>query len=97
MPDLTKEAASMLYPVLQILGLLIVTIGTLVLALWRGFRWLQGQITSTAEAMLAPIVKKVNHNEASVRKAHIRISRLRSDLSLTPDHYDDYEVESEHA
>ena len=97
MPDLTKDAVNMLYPVLQILGLLIVVIGSLVLALWRGFRWLKSQITETAQAMLAPIAKDVAHNGASTKKAHLRISRIRSDLNLPPDHYDDYEVESEHA
>ena len=97
MPDLTKDAVNMLYPVLQILGLLIVAIGSLVLALWRGFRWLKSQITETAQAMLAPIAKDVAHNGASTKKAHLRISRIRSDLNLPPDHYDDYEVESEHA
>jgi len=96
-PDLTKDAVNMLYPVLQILGLLIVVIGSLVLALWRGFRWLKSQITETAQAMLAPIAKDVAHNGASTKKAHLRISRIRSDLNLPPDHYDDYEVESEHA
>jgi len=82
----------MLYPVLQVLGLLIVAVGSLVLALWRGFRWLKSQIAETAQAMLAPIAKDVAHNGASTKKAHVRISRLRADLNLPPDHYDDYEI-----
>jgi hypothetical protein len=91
-PDLSKEAVDHLWPVIQIISLFIVALGTLILSLWRGFRWLQAQITTTAQAMLAPIALKVAHNEASVKKAHLRVSRIRTDLGLAPDHYDEYEA-----
>jgi len=95
-PDLTKEAVDHLWPVIQIIGAILVVIVAGLVGLWRGFRWLKEQIAETAQAMLAPIAKDVAHAGASTKKAHIRISRLRSDLNLPPDHYDDYEVESEH-
>jgi endonuclease/exonuclease/phosphatase (EEP) superfamily protein YafD len=96
-PDLTKEAIAHLWPVVQILGLFVVALGSLILALWRGFRWLQQQITTTAQAMLAPIALQVAHNQSSTKKAHKRIARLRAELRLSPDHSDEYESADEHA
>lgn len=92
-PDLSPAAVEHLWPVIQIIGLFLAALGTLVLSLWRGFRWLQAQITTTAEAMLAPIAKDVAHNQASTKKAHRRIARLRADLQLPPDHADEYETQ----
>jgi len=58
-PDLTDKAANMLWPVIQILGLLIVLSGTLVLTVLRGLREMEKRIKDIAEAMLAPIAEDV--------------------------------------
>jgi hypothetical protein len=91
-PDLTDKAANMLWPVIQILGLLIVLSGTLVLTVLRGLREMEKRIKDIAEAMLAPIAEDVMKLKASAKKAHLRVSRVRSDLKLPPDHYDEYEI-----
>ena len=91
--SLSPEAVKLLWPVLQLVGLFVVLLVGIAGGLWRGFRWLQAQIKVTAEAMLAPIAKDVIETKASVKKAHRRIARLRSDLNLPLDHMDEYETQ----
>jgi hypothetical protein len=91
--DLSPAAVEHLWPFVQLGALALAILGGLVLGLWRGFRWLQEQIERTAQAMLAPIAKDVVQVQASAKKAHRRIARIRQELNLPPDHQDEYETQ----
>ena len=92
MPDLNQEAVTHLWPFVQLLvaavGLLIFTAG----GLWWGFVWLDKRIELTAQRLLSPVSEKAFKADARARKAHVRISRLRADLQLAPDHYDEFDT-----
>lgn len=92
-PELTPDAVSHLWPTIQIMALALAVAGGLVVGMWRGFRWLKTQIEETAAAMLAPIAKEVTQVQASAKKAHRRIARIRHELNLPPDHADEYETQ----
>lgn len=93
MADLSGPAVDHLWPVLQIVGSAFFLLVSMIIGLWRGFRWLNDQITKTAQALLAPLAKDLAAAEKSTKKAHKRISKLRSDLNLPPDHMDEYETQ----
>ena len=91
MSDLSPDAVAHLWPVVQIIGAILGGLVVFVGIMWRGFKWLKTQIEETAKAMLAPMAKDLAGVERSTKKAHRRISRLRADLNLPPDHMDTYE------
>ena len=97
MSELPAEAVEVLYPVLTILG----AVGAFILALlgtaWGGFRWLRSQVKEmaheVAHELLAPVAERAMKADAKASKAHKRISRVRADLGLAPDHYDEFETQ----
>lgn len=97
MTDLPSDAVEVLYPVLTILGAVVAFVLALIGTAWGGFRWLRSQIKETAHdvarELLAPIAERAMKADAKASKAHRRISRVREDLGLAPDHYDEFETQ----
>lgn len=80
MTDLSPEAVAHLWPVLQIVVVVIAVLGGFAGSLWVGFRWLRGQIRETAAELVSPVAAKVAQNqidiarvEAIANAAHRRI------------------------
>jgi hypothetical protein len=71
--DLPPEAVDILYPVLKILGAAIGALSTFIGFLWVGFKWLNGQITATAQALISPVSARIAVMEQSINAAHRRI------------------------
>ena len=88
MPDLSPAAVEHLWPVLQIVGAMVFVLASFVIGLWRGFRWLQGQIRATAEAMVGPVSETALTAKRAAIKANRRLDKLRSELNLEPDPWD---------
>lgn len=73
MTDLPQPAVEHLYPVLLLFIALVSLLGVIIGGLWAGFRWLQGQITRTAQTMLEPVITRVAMVEKSAEAAHRRM------------------------
>lgn len=73
MQGLPASAIPILYPVLMIIGAVVLVLGTLVGGLWAGFRWLHQQIETTSKAIVKPVEERVAVVEAKADAAHRRI------------------------
>lgn len=93
MSDLSPDAVEHLYPVLAIVGSVVTFVFALIGTAWGGFRWLRGQVREVASELLAPVSEKAMKADQKAIKAHKRISRLRADVGLPPDHYDEFETQ----
>lgn len=80
MNDLSPDAVAHLWPVLQIVIVVVTLLGGFAGSLWIGFRWLRGQIRETAAELVSPVAAKAEQNkidiarvEAIANAAHRRI------------------------
>ena len=80
MQELSPDAVAHLWPVLQIVALVVGIMATFVGGLWAGFRWLRSQIKETAAELVSPVAAKAEQNrvdiarvEAIANAAHRRI------------------------
>jgi len=71
--DLSPDAVSHLWPVLQIIGSAFGALAALLVGLATGFRWLKGQIRETAQELVTPLAERVALVERAAAKAHERI------------------------
>jgi hypothetical protein len=72
-PSLTPEAVAILWPVLQIAGVVVAALTMIIGGLWVGFRWLRSQMREVGMALISPVAERLAVVEKSAEAAHRRI------------------------
>jgi hypothetical protein len=73
MSDLDSSAVALLWPILQVVGMVAGVLVSVIGGCWIGFRWLRDQIRSTAQELIVPLVERIVLLEHSTEAAHRRI------------------------